>query len=380
MATLGNLNFTPEQYREAAHKWRRDLIKLPLFALEETTKYMTVRPGIRYKESVGKIGADAQLRPWVQGNSKPGEDVALNLDFRTLETYLGYVIEKFDPNTIASTLLGMTGTTMGEGLKTIPTAKEAISLVVASVGEHLHDHIWDAVRNDSGTTTKDLFNGFDTITNNEIAGGGISKSVGNLTVFDSAIDSDNAVEALEDLWMHLPLKLKRQQLYLYCTQELVDMYNINYRNVHGQLNYNNKFENGYVNISGGKLAFVPLASKVGSPFLHISTKKNMLIGVDQMSNMEQVDVAVKDHFLLSLGMRMFFGTQFECIAPEIFHVVKLGEATFTITFKNGDTVVKTETLTAGAAITAPTAPDGYVWKDCPTYMPAANVVVEAVSA
>ena len=39
-----------------------------------------------------------------------------------------------------------------------------LSLIAKSLSEHLNDAIWNGVRNASGDTTKDLFNGFDTIT------------------------------------------------------------------------------------------------------------------------------------------------------------------------------------------------------------------------
>ena len=40
--------------------------------------------------------------------------------------------------------------------------------LLTRLSEYLNDAIWNGVRNASGDTTKDLFNGFDTITQNEI--------------------------------------------------------------------------------------------------------------------------------------------------------------------------------------------------------------------
>ena len=57
----GRLIFTPEEYQEAAHVYRKQLLMLPIIGCENTLKYMTGRPGIRYKESVGTIDADAQF-------------------------------------------------------------------------------------------------------------------------------------------------------------------------------------------------------------------------------------------------------------------------------------------------------------------------------
>ena len=57
----GKLVFTPEEWREAAHKYRKELLKLPLLGCKDTLDFMTGRPGVRYKESVGTVGLDAQF-------------------------------------------------------------------------------------------------------------------------------------------------------------------------------------------------------------------------------------------------------------------------------------------------------------------------------
>ena len=47
----GKLVFTPEEWREAAHKYSKELLMLPLFGCMETLDFMTGRPGVGYKES-----------------------------------------------------------------------------------------------------------------------------------------------------------------------------------------------------------------------------------------------------------------------------------------------------------------------------------------
>ena len=98
----GKLQFTLQDYQEAAHKYRSDLLMLPIIGIEETLKYMTGRPGIRYKESVAAISGNAQFAPY-----KPARrsDFNLNLDFRTLETFFGSVVAQFEPNSAVSTHL-----------------------------------------------------------------------------------------------------------------------------------------------------------------------------------------------------------------------------------------------------------------------------------
>ena len=91
----GKLQFTLQEYKDAARKWRSDFLRLPIIGFDETLKFMTGRRGIRDKESVGTLNASAQFAPYSPTRS---EDVNLQLDFRTLETFFGSVVAKFEPN------------------------------------------------------------------------------------------------------------------------------------------------------------------------------------------------------------------------------------------------------------------------------------------
>lgn len=108
----GKLVFTLEEFQEAATKYRKDLLMLPIIGIQETLKYMTSRPGIRYKENVGALSGDAQFGPYKPSRST---DFNLNIDFRTLETFMGSVVAKLEPNSAVSTLLGQVGATKGDG-------------------------------------------------------------------------------------------------------------------------------------------------------------------------------------------------------------------------------------------------------------------------
>ena len=122
----GQLVFTPQQFQEAATKYRRELLMLPIIGCYETLQYMTGRPGIRYKENVGAISGDAQFAPYKPSRST---DFNLNVDYRTLETYFGSVVAKFEPNSAVSTILGATGATKGDGQMQAPTALHVLALI-----------------------------------------------------------------------------------------------------------------------------------------------------------------------------------------------------------------------------------------------------------
>ena len=302
----GKFSFSPSDFQEAAIKYRKELLYLPIIGCNDTLQYMTARPGIRYKERVGNITGDAQFAPYNPARSK---DFDLHLSFREIETYFGSVVAKFEPNSAISTLLG-TGATKGDGQMSTPTAKHVLSLIAKSLSEHLNDAIWNGVRNASGDTTKDLFNGFDTITQNEITAGAISAENGNYMKLPEAITTSNAVDVAKEILFSLDPRLRSQDLYLYCSQDFVDKYNEAYQLTHGGLQYNTQYGQQAVEGSNGKLKFVPLYNKADSKFMHVTTKSNMLVGFDQMSDLESIMVKEYAPFVLSYVATMFFGVQF----------------------------------------------------------------------
>ena len=316
----GKLTFTLQDYQEAATKWRSDLLMLPIIGIQETLQYMTARPGIRYKEQVGALSGDAQFGPYKPSRST---DFNLNIDFRTLETFLGSVVAKFEPNSAVSTLLGQIGDTKGDGQMKAPTALHVLALIAKGLSEHLNEAIWAGVRNPNGDTSLDLFDGFDTITEKEITAGAIAAEEGNYLKLTDTITKENAVDIAKDILFSLDPRLRAQDLYMFCTQEFADAYNESYLLTHGGINYNTKYGQDTVEGSNGRLHIVPMYNKIGSKFIHICPKVNMLVGYDQMGDIESVMVKEYEPFILSYIATMFFGVQFESIDKRRFKCIEL---------------------------------------------------------
>lgn len=315
----GKLKFSPEDFQNAAIKYRSELLMLPIIGCQDTLQYMTARPGIRYKERVGTVSGDAQLAPY-----KPtrASDFNLNVDYRELETFFGSVVSDFEPNSAVSTLLG-TGATKGDGQIATPTAKSVLALIAKSLSEHLNDAIWNGVRNATGDTSKDLFNGFDTITQAEITAQNITAEKGNYLKLTEDITAANAVDVAKKILFSLDPRLRSQELFLYCSQDFVDKYNEGYLLSHGGIPYNTEYGQTAVEGSNGKLKLVPLYNKADSKFMHVTTKSNMLVGFDQMGDIENVMVKEYKPFILSYIATMFFGVQFESIDKRRFKVIEL---------------------------------------------------------
>lgn len=179
------------------------------------------------------------------------------------------------------------------------------------------------MRNANGTTTKDLFNGFDTITQNEITAGEISADKGNYMKLSEDISSANAVDVAKEILFSLDPRLRSQDLYIYCSQDFVDKYNEGYLLTHGGIPYNTQYGQQAVEGSNGKLKFVPLYNKADSKFMHVTTKSNMLVGFDQMGDIENVMVKEYEPFILSYIATMFFGVQFESLDKRRFKTIEL---------------------------------------------------------
>ncbi len=315
----GKFSFSPEDFQQAAVKYRSELLMLPIIGCQDTLQFMTSRPGIRYKERVGTMTGDAQFAPY---NPARSTDYNLNLSYREIETFFGSVVAKFEPNSAISTLLG-TGATKGDGQMTTPTAKHVLSLIAKNLSVHLNDAIWNGVRNANGTTTKDLFNGFDTITQSEITAGEISAAKGNYMKLSEEITSANAVDVAKEILFSLDPRLRSQDLYIYCSQDFVDKYNEGYLLTHGGIPYNTQYGQQSVEGSNGKLKFVPLYNKANSKFMHVTTKSNMLVGFDQMGDVENVMVKEYEPFILTYIATMFFGVQFESLDKRRFKTIEI---------------------------------------------------------
>lgn len=320
---MGQMTITPEQLQLSGHKFRSDLLQMPVHAMQETLKYMTLRRGIRYAETVGELTGDIDLGPYSETRI---DNDGINIKGRTLYTYLGSVVKKFSPNSVVKSIYDA-AFTKGEELKSVDIALRVLAFLTAKLGHNLQTHIWDAVRNDSGTTSAALFNGFDTITATEITATNISAAKHNLYEFSEAITSSNAVDLIKAYCEAASELLvdAGSPVNLYCSPGIYRNYLKDYQATVGAIPYNTTYEKtvveGFENVR-----FVPLYNKANSPYLHLSPASNMLVGVNL--NGEEEDIRIEKHeaFVLQYIATMFFGVQFESINAERLLVGELYQA------------------------------------------------------
>ena len=310
-------------FDKSATTYRKQILMLPIIGLQSSLQHMTLRPGIRHAERVGSGEVDVELRPYVPNQR---QDANLLIVYRELETFFGSVNADFEPNASISTVLGhLASQAMGDALKNVDLAKLVLALQAKQIGKKLNACLFSAVRNSSGTTTSALFNGFDTITAAEVTAGNLSSANHNYAEGDTVISASNAEGVLKEYYRSCEDELRDQPVKMFMSRDIYDAYCDSYQTNHGALPYNTQFKKTTLEGSDGMCELVPLVGKKNSEYIHITPKSNMLIGVDQMGDVERVNVNKYAPDTLTFEMRMFFGAQFETIDPRMFKAIKLAQ-------------------------------------------------------
>lgn len=311
--TQGAVQITPDELNKSFHTFRKELILMPIYGLQKALPYMTIRPGVRYKETVGELTGDMQLAPF---NYTVHDDNDVKIVGRTLETFLGNAVKGFDPISAVQSIYG-SAITQGEGLKGVPITKAVWTLLLGKLSEHLYNSLFTAKRDEAGTTTDTLFNGFSTIADAEVTAGTMSAALGNYHALAAAVTAENAVDTVNEVFDAMDEHLKDEQTFMLMSPNTKLYYERDYQSLHGALPYNQEFKKTYVEGSDNKCQMVGL-SCVPSGTIIVTTKQNLLVGVATEGDHVNFEVrpSLKSHFLLDFVASMFFGVQFENINKE----------------------------------------------------------------
>lgn len=303
----------------SASKYRETLLMMPIFALAESLQHMALRTDLRDRETVGELEGNMQFRPH---DDNAVDDSDINIIPRELEVYLGSVVKNFKPLSVVKTIYS-NNVLKGEALKNVPITLQVLGYLSKKLGENLHNVLWNAVRNPSGSTSKDLFNGFDTITQTEITNTKVTTALGNLYEFTEAIDQTNAVDALKTLFESAHDLLQSQNTKLFIPRSIYNAYVKDYQATVGATPYNREYKKTFLEGSDDKCQLVPLSNKKGSNFIHLTTSNNMLIGVNTTNDLATIKVEKHSAWVLQFIAACMFGVQFESISPERLIVGKL---------------------------------------------------------
>lgn len=324
MAVNHLIQILPDEqgWKDAAKKWHRELLKMPVLSMSDSMKFLTPMPGCRTNQFLGGVSTEAQFYPYAP--NKRGEG-STDITFRELPIHFNTMNQDFEPNAFAQTLLGENAAVLGQGQAKSQMAKLILSQVMAIAGEHLELALADAEYNANGDTSMDMFDGFITIIKAEMAADtpGISVANKNLIEVSETIDETNVVELMKYLEFGLDVRLRKQQRFCYCDPALVDLYNEGYQLTHPSLPYNTQYNQPYIEGANRRMTFAPLPAMSGSEYMIITPKMNMAVGFDNMSDLETLEVLRMDVDTFTLAAKMFFGLQLRTLDYRFLKVVKL---------------------------------------------------------
>lgn len=317
-------------------KFRKDILAMPVAdLLNGALQHMTLHKGVAGDETVGAVGSGAEVRPY---KTEKGASDTSRIIARTLTTYLGDVLEEFDPYVLFTTVYG-------EQFSDKTNRKEAdivrdLSLAMAkSVSKKLGASLFIASRNPSGTTTAELFNGFGTIAAAEIAAGNIAAINGNYMAVGN-ITSSNVGDILKSIYDNASEELQEAaNLKMFVPKAVKILYDDWYLAHFGAVSYNAAYGRKYLHGTDDHCEIVALSGLKNSPYIYLSTKDNMLVGCDQMdaSGREKVLVRVPDNpKVVQFFMCFFWGVQFQMIEQEYLMVAAIGAEVIDV---NGDATV-----------------------------------------
>lgn len=309
-------------WKQAAKKWHRTLLKLPVLSMGESIKFLSGLPGCRTNQYLGTKSTKAQFYPYAPNKRGKG---STEIIFRELPIHFGTMNQDFEPNSEAQTLLGENAAVLGQGQTKSEMAKMILSGVMADAGENLALALANAVRDPEGDTSMELFDGYITIIEQEIEEGNIGRAKKNYLELSDAIDATNVVEFMKYIVFGLDQRLRKQKIFCYCDPALVDLYNEGYQLANPALPYNKQYDQPFVEGSNRNMTFAPLPALAGSEYMIIAPKMNMVYGYDGMSDFETLEVLRMDVDTFTLAAKIFFGVQLRTLDFRFLKVIKMAK-------------------------------------------------------
>lgn len=323
---IGNVTYGADELSKTFQTYRKDFILMPFLAMAALAMHCNVRTGIRYRETVSQMSANAEIGNY---SKTKHEDAAVNIDPRVFETFFGNIVQGIDPNAIYQSIWG-SNITKGDGLKNVPIVNQVCAYLVKKIGENMLMNAFTAKHDGTDTSkTAKWFNGFKTILDNDAAGTNelakvlISEALGNLVEGTDSITKENAEELIKDFYWSeagdaaAAAKLRSQQLKLFMADQTYHMYTEAYQVNHGSLPYNQSYDKRTLE-GASNVELVPLAN-VPKDFLLLTPKNNIYLLFNQQTEDEKflVKPSLTNHYDVDFIMNYFFGTQFESVSPEV---------------------------------------------------------------
>lgn len=283
--------------QETALRLDKDLKLLPVTVLREELGRLGIAllPNVQYKDVRTNFERKGGImKPYVADATVVNSDAGQAIE-SILEVYDAYASVKDNVRNYKTTVIGPDQLLGKNTSKKHPWQKTMLWAIVSTFGEDLGDCLFGGTRNASGTTPKDLFNGFDTLLTTKVSASEISASLGNLyatgaiTAPSSATDTD-AFDQLWEMYTNAHVALQRVNTVMLVPFDVYHAFQAAHFNKFKYAPKADEFNRTILEGSGGKCKIVP------SPFLGsgdrviLTVPGNFDFGMDSLKDQQFVQV------------------------------------------------------------------------------------------
>lgn len=296
--------------KEMKIKYHNMLVSLLMNSADQTLRHCTVMEGVTSAEKLGRIRPGSILSKYTgefKGKKKLGE-----LKPRLLEVW-PMVAEMLDePERYRKTYLAEVPGSLRE---THPFELWLIQYGINLASQDLYNALFKAVRSEDEEETdpKNSFNGWGTILVAEKLSGNISVKNGNMFATEP-FTAENIGEELLKMYRNMPntFREKKKNIKMHISAEMADMYD-DWRKKQGVviIGGTEEVKTVYLLGSQNKCEIVREGNfPEGSQFVILTTKENMIYGIDKPSDMTSMEPFFHDPYHFAATMKFVFGCEF----------------------------------------------------------------------
>lgn len=308
-------------WQDTATQYAAELKLMPYMAIADTLAHMNPQPGIQYNKVMGSLSGNPELILHDGTKRLQSGPVA---DKRELVTHVGDVVIEEDPEALRRTIWGRALLGKNSNPENHPLQLQMMAIIMKSVGDKLARYIFSANYDAAAfASTSTLFDGFDTIIDDEIAANKLTVALNNYADI-GAINNINAWDVLRAADKSCEEDLRNVARKMYISRTIYDNYCEAYKTEFGSVAYNKEFKKTFLEGSDNLCELVPLIGKKDCTYIQVTEQSNMGVGFDSMSDTEKIMVRLADNpWKLQFAMKANFGTQYDSIHKTKFKAFKV---------------------------------------------------------
>lgn len=270
----------------------------------EIIKDLTTIPGIKNSLKLTKLSVGDGLRAYREAFDAADDDLSYSGRDLCVELLKRDIL--INPLKYRNTWMSQVMQD-GVNLDDIPFAAFVAEQTLLKIAQELNDQAYLAKKGDGSSVAKS-FDGFGTIISAAIDSESKATGTGLIPVATGEITSSNAVSKFEMMMKSMPTAYRRAGFNLYCSYDLFDKYNEDFREKYKK-NYESNDDGVYfIENTAKKVQLVPCSWMGSSQRIMATPKENLLVGLDGLGDIDNIHTDVE---LELLKWRVLFAIGFQ---------------------------------------------------------------------